>query len=132
MAKTNNRRLRARVPLSQNVKHSRYQAAGLPVFQESAAIDVSSRGISFETERPYQKGDLIFLEIQMEKEPLRFLVCVAWVKKGQKANYEVGAELMGIDPGHQKKMQKSLEKLNRQSEARRSPSPRKKKISRKK
>ena len=106
------RRKRIRVPVQNKIRHSQYQVLGTPVFQENSSIDLSSNGIAFETEREYKKGNLVLLEVQVGEEPLKLLVCVAWVKlKGGPGLYEVGAELIAVDPVHKRKMQTHLNRL---------------------
>lgn len=106
------RRTRIRVPVQSKIRHSQYQVLGTPVFQENSSIDLSSNGIAFETEREYQKGNLVLLEVKVEDEELKLLVCVAWVKpKATPGLFEVGAELIAVDPVHKRKMQKHLNRL---------------------
>jgi hypothetical protein len=113
MATTTDRRRRIRVPVEQKIRHSRYQVLGTPVFEENSALDLSTNGISFVTAQEYRKGDLILLEVGIDGEILKLLVCIAWVKKvkGQIAKFNVGAELIAIDPEHKKQMQSHLSKL---------------------
>ena len=113
MSKNSERRKRVRVPIKQNIKHSRYQVLGTPVFEENSAIDLSTTGMAFETTQEYKKGALILLEVKISEEPLKLLVCVAWVKKikGEHPRYQVGAELIAIDPEHKKQMHGHLAKL---------------------
>ena len=74
-------------------------------------MDLSSNGISFETEREYQKGALILLEVYLPEEALKLLVCVAWVKRLEGDLFQVGAELVAVDPVHKRKMQSHLKKM---------------------
>ncbi len=113
MATSTERRRRTRVPVEQKIRHSRYQVLGTPVFEENSALDLSSNGISFVTAQEYRKGDLILLEVVVDGEILKLLVCIAWVKKvkGQADKFNVGAELIAIDPEHKKQMQSHLAKL---------------------
>jgi hypothetical protein len=76
-------------------------------------VDLSSNGISFETAREYQKGALILLEVAMGEETLKLLVCVAWVKRLESGTFQVGAELIAVDPVHKRKMQSHLNQLIR-------------------
>jgi Tfp pilus assembly protein PilZ len=109
MASADERRKRIRVPVQSKIRHSQYQVLGTPVFQENSSIDLSSGGISFETAREYQIGNLVLLEVEVNEEPLKLLVCVAWVKPTQDAEiFQVGAELIAVDPVHKRKMQKHL------------------------
>ena len=91
------RRKRIRVPVEQTIRHSKYQVLGTPVFQENSALDLSSNGISFE----------------IDQQLLKLLVCVAWIKKSKEfpEKFEVGAELIAIDPEHKKQMQTHLASL---------------------
>lgn len=109
MSNSDDRRRRVRIPVQGKIRHSQYQVLGTPVFQENSSIDLSSGGISFETEREYQIGNLVLLEVEIGKEPLKLLVCVAWVKtaRGTKV-YQVGAELIAIDPVDKRKMYRHL------------------------
>jgi hypothetical protein len=84
---------------------------GTPVFEENSSVDLSSNGISFETEREYQKGALILLEVYLPEEALKLLVCVAWVKRLEGDLFQVGAELVAVDPVHKRKMQSHLKKM---------------------
>ncbi len=111
MAETDDRRKRVRVPVKSTIRHSQYQVLGTPVFQENSAIDLSSGGISFETAREYQIGNLVLLEVQFNEELLKILVCVAWVKKVKAGTYQVGAELIAVDPVDKRKMQKHLNQM---------------------
>ncbi len=113
MATSTDRRRRIRVPVEQKIRHSRYQVLGTPVFEENSALDLSTNGISFVTAQEYRKGDLILLEVELDGEILKLLVCIAWVKKvkGQTIKFNVGAELIAIDPEHKKQMQSHLSKL---------------------
>ena len=110
------RRKKIRVPLSKTIKHSKYQVLGTPVFQENSSIDLSSGGIAFETVQEYAHGTLVLLEVEIDEEPLKLLVCVARVSElerdGEK-RFEIGAELIAIDPEHKKKLQLHLGKLIR-------------------
>ncbi len=106
------RRKRIRVPVQSKLRHSQYQVLGTPVFQENTSIDISATGIAFQTEREYKKGNLVLLEVQVEAEQLKLLVCVAWVKsKSATGLYEVGAELIAVDPVDKRKMQTHLNRL---------------------
>jgi hypothetical protein len=113
MATSTERRRRTRVPVEQKIRHSRYQVLGTPVFEENSALDLSSNGISFVTAQEYRKGDLVLLEVEIDAEILKLLVCIAWVKKikGKTDKFNVGAELIAIDPEHKKQMQSHLAKL---------------------
>ena len=113
MTSSIDRRKRIRVPVQQKIKHSRYQVLGTPVFEENSAIDLSSNGISFETAQEYKKGALVLLEVEMEQQLLKLLVCVAWIKKSKDTvdKFDVGAELIAIDPEHKKQMQGHLASL---------------------
>jgi hypothetical protein len=113
MATSTDRRRRIRVPVEQKIRHSRYQVLGTPVFEENSALDLSTNGISFVTAQEYRKGDLILLEVEIDSEILKLLVCIAWVKKvkGHQDRFNVGAELIAIDPEHKKQMQSHLAKL---------------------
>jgi hypothetical protein len=113
MGKAEDRRRRIRVPVEQKIRHSRYQVLGTPVYEENSALDLSSNGISFATAKEYRRGDLIILEVVLDGEPLKLLVCIAWVKKEKDIadKYQVGAELIAIDPEHKKQMQGHLSKL---------------------
>ena len=111
MAETDDRRKRVRVPVKSTIRHSQYQVLGTPVFQENSAIDLSSGGISFETAREYQIGNLVLLEVQFNEELLKILVCVAWVKKVKSGTFQVGAELIAVDPVDKRKMQKHLNQM---------------------
>ena len=113
MGKSEERRRRIRVPVEQKIRHSRYQVLGTPVFEENSALDLSSNGISFVTAQEYRRGDLIILEVQIDGELLKLLVCIAWVKKEKSGSdkYHVGAELIAIDPEHKKQIQGHLSRL---------------------
>ncbi len=108
---SSDRRRRLRVPLQCRIKHSFYQVLGTPVFEENSSVDLSSNGISFETAREYQKGALILLEVHLVEEALKLLVCVAWVKNLPGGLFQVGAELVAVDPVHKRKMLGHLNKL---------------------
>lgn len=125
------RRKRIRVPVQQKIKHSRYQVLGTPVFEENSAIDLSSNGISFETAQEYKKGALVLLEVEIEQQLLKLLVCVAWIRKskGSPEKFHVGAELIAIDPEHKKQMQGHLASLIQKFSAKNKV---KKKVSKKK
>jgi len=112
MTKASERRQKIRVPVQSKIRHSQYQVLGTPVFQENSSIDLSSGGISFETEREYKNGNLVLLEVEVQGERLKLLVCVAWVKtvRGTKT-YQVGAELIAIDPVDKRRMQKHLNSM---------------------
>lgn len=113
MTSADERRKRIRVPVQQKIRHSKYQVLGTPVFEENSAIDLSSNGISFETAQEYKKGALVLLEVEIDQQLLKLLVCVAWTKKSKDAanKYQVGAELIAIDPEHKKQMQGHLASL---------------------
>ena len=113
MSSSADRRRRIRVPVQQAIRHSKYQVLGTPVFEENSAIDLSSNGISFETEQEYKKGTLVLLEVNIENQLLKLLVCVAWIKKSKETlnKFAVGAELIAIDPEHKKQMQGHLSSL---------------------
>ena len=113
--KTSERRSRIRVPLSQPVKHSTYQVLGNPIYQESSVIDLSSSGISFQSSRDYPVGSLVILEVEMLKEPVKLLVCVARASEGTSGRFLIGAELVAVDPQERKKMQAHLARLVAQS-----------------
>ncbi len=51
------------------------------------------------------------LEALFEGEPLSLLVCVVRSKRLPNKQFEVGAELVAIDPGHKKKLIGHLEAL---------------------
>lgn len=110
MAKQERRR-RTRVQVQQRIRHSKYQVLGTPVFEENSAVDLSSGGVSFETRQEYPKGALVLLEIELSPEPLKVLVCVAWIRPTSGGKHLVGAELIAIDPEHKKAMQSHLSKL---------------------
>ena len=110
---SDDRRKRIRVPVESRIKHSLYQAAGTPVLEENSAVDLSSTGVSFETRREYQKGALVLLEVRFAEEPLKLLVCVAWVKASKLGMFQVGAELIAIDPLHKQKMLEHLDSILR-------------------
>ncbi|MBU6154904.1 MAG: PilZ domain-containing protein [Bdellovibrionales bacterium] len=109
--KSSDRRKRLRVPVQSRIKHSFYQVLGTPIFEENSSVDLSSNGISFETAREYQKGALILLEVHIGEEALKLLVCVAWVKSLPEGVFQVGAELVAVDPVHKRKMLNHLNKL---------------------
>ena len=113
MTSSSDRRRRVRVPVQQAIRHSKYQVLGTPVFEENSAIDLSSNGISFDTAQEYKKGTLVLLEVVIEQQLLKLLVCVAWLKKSKEAadKFQVGAELIAIDPEHKKQMQGHLSSL---------------------
>jgi Tfp pilus assembly protein PilZ len=113
----NERRRRNRIAMTQKIKHSKYQVLGTPVFEENSAVDISSGGVSFVTGQEYQVGTLVLLELDLSEEPLKILVCVAWIKKAPEdaRKFLVGAELIAIDPEHKRAMQNHLAKLIRQS-----------------
>ena len=121
------RRKKVRVPISKKIKHSKYQVLGTPVFQENSSIDISNNGIAFETAQEYTVGTLVLLEVDIETEPLKLLVCVARVSEilsEGKPRFEVGAELIAIDPEHKKKMRTHLGKMIRKIKSK----PAKKKV----
>ncbi len=106
------RRKKERVPSQSRIKHSLYQVLGTPVFEENSAVDLSASGISFETAREYQVGALVLLEVMMGGDPLKLLVCVAWVKHGESGHPNlVGAELIAVDPVHKRKMLSHLKQV---------------------
>jgi len=113
MTSSADRRRRIRVPVQQAIRHSKYQVLGTPVFEENSAIDLSSNGISFETAQEYKKGTLVLLEVELDQQMLKLLVCVAWLKKSKETphKFQVGAELIAIDPEHKKQMQGHLSSL---------------------
>jgi len=113
MSSLSDRRKRIRVPVEQKIRHSKYQVLGTPVFEENSAIDLSSNGISFETAQEYKKGVLVLLEVEIDQQLLKLLVCVAWIKKSKVSadKFFVGAELIAIDPEHKKQMQGHLASL---------------------
>ena len=115
MSSADDRRRRIRIPLQKTIRHSRYQVLGTPVFEENSAIDISSGGISFEASTNYEKGTLVLLEVEIEGERVKLLVCVAWVKfiPDQVDRFQFGSELIAIDPEHKKTMQSHLGKLLR-------------------
>lgn len=134
MATSTERRRRTRVPVEQKIRHSRYQVLGTPVFEENSALDLSSNGISFVTAQEYRKGDLILLEVEIDAEVLKLLVCIAWVKKvkGHADKFNVGAELIAIDPEHKKQMQSHLAKLIQKYSVKPKKKSAKKKVAKKK
>ena len=134
MPTEDNRRKRTRVPAQNTIRHSEYQSVGTPVFQETSAVDLSSGGISFETKREYQKGHLVFLEVELHSEKLKLLVCVAWVKKNDQSGlYQVGAELIAVNPGDKQKMQKHLDQMIAELQSKKmKPKTKKKKVAAKK
>lgn len=112
MPNQENRRKRPRVPAQKTIRHSEYQSMGTPVFQENSSVDLSSGGISFETKREYKKGSLVFLEVEIQSEKLKLLVCVAWIKKGNTPDtYQVGAELVAVNPEDKQKMNSHLSQM---------------------
>jgi Tfp pilus assembly protein PilZ len=112
MVSEDERRKRIRIPVQSKIRHSQYQVLGTPVFQENSSIDLSTGGISFETEREYQIGNLVLLEVEVNDEQLKLLVCVAWVKSTPDSEvFQVGAELIAVDPVHKRKMSKHLNRL---------------------
>lgn len=113
MGKAEDRRRRIRVPLTQTIRHSKYQVLGTPVFEENSLIDLSSGGISFETAQEYSLGTLVLLEISIGDELVKLLVSVAWIKPHE-GRYMIGAELVAIDPEHKKSMQTHLNKVIRE------------------
>jgi Tfp pilus assembly protein PilZ len=122
MTSEDDRRKRIRVPVQSKIRHSQYQVLGTPVFQENSSIDLSSGGISFETAREYQIGNLVLLEVEVNEEQLKLLVCVAWVKPSSNPElFEVGAELIAVDPVHKRKMQKHLNRILDNFETARNP-----------
>ena len=129
------RRRKVRVPISKPIRHSTYQVLGTPVFQESSAVDLSSSGISFEASREYQKGSLVLLEVEMIKEPVKLLVCVAWARKLPDGRFTLGAELVAIDPEQRKQLQSHLGKMikavSRKKRAKKSAAKRKKAVQKK-
>lgn len=129
----NDRRRRTRVALSKLIKHSKYQVLGTPVFEENSAVDLSSGGISFETAQEYKPGTLVLLEFEVGFDPLKILVCVAWIKNSttDPSRHLVGAELIAIDPEHKKAMQTHLAKLMRAGDEPRKKKARAKKKSKK-
>ena len=122
---SDDRRKRVRVPVESKIKHSLYQAAGTPVHEENSAVDLSSSGVSFETRREYQKGALVLLEVRLAEEPLKLLVCVAWVKPSRGGLFQVGAELIAIDPVHKQKMLGHLDSIIRSVRKKKSSSKKK-------
>jgi len=125
-SKAADRRKRLRVPVQGRIKHSLYQVLGTPIFEENSSVDLSSSGISFETAREYQKGTLILLEAYMANEALKLLVCVAWVKTLPGGLFQVGAELVAVDPVHKRKMQSHLNQLIQTFNAKTKPPAKKK------
>ena len=112
MAKKNERRQKLRVPVQNNIRHTEYQVLGTPVFQENATLDLSSGGVSFEARREYSLGDLVLLEFKVEKEVLKLLVCVAWVKPTQDPEvFQIGGELVAMSPVDKRKMNQHLSKM---------------------
>lgn len=130
MTSSSDRRRRIRVPVQQAIRHSKYQVLGTPVFEENSAIDLSSNGISFETAQEYKKGVLVLLEVVIEQQLLKLLVCVAWIKKSPESpeKFQVGAELIAIDPEHKKQMQGHISSLIQRFTASKKP---KKKVKKK-
>ena len=121
MAKTSEKRNKTRIPLRGKVRHSEYQVLGTPVFHENAAIDLSGGGISFETSREYRVGNLVLLEVELEGERLQLLVCVAWIKKTGAGSYQVGAELMALDPAHKARLNHHLDRLSQSGVSKKKP-----------
>jgi hypothetical protein len=111
MPKKPEKRSRVRVPLKSKVRHSEYQVLGTPVFLENAAIDLSSGGIAFEASREYRVGNLVILEFELNGERMKLLVCVARVQKLSKDRYQVGAEVMAMDPGEKERLRTHLGKM---------------------
>jgi hypothetical protein len=132
MTSSSDRRRRIRVPVQQAIRHSKYQVLGTPIFEENSAIDLSSNGISFETAQEYKKGVLVLLEVVIEQQLLKLLVCVAWIKKSPDSpeKFQVGAELIAIDPEHKKQMQGHISSLIQRFTAKKK-TPAKKKASKK-
>ena len=132
MTSSSDRRRRIRVPVQQAIRHSLYQVLGTPVFQENSAVDLSSSGICFETAQEYKKGTLVLLEVEIDKQMLKLLVCVAWIKKSPESpeKFQVGAELIAIDPEHKKQMQGHLSSLIQKFSAKKKTA--KKKVAKKK
>ena len=119
--KPEDRRRRTRVPLQKTIRHTKYQVLGTPVFEENSSIDLSSNGIAFETSQDYKKGTLVLLEVEIESEPVKLLVCVAWIKvvspkAAAEKRFQIGAELIAIDPEHKKTVQAHLGKMLRKIE----------------
>jgi hypothetical protein len=134
MGQASERRRRIRVPLTQTIRHSKYQVLGTPVFEENSSVDLSSSGISFETAQEYKKGTLVLLEAEISQEMVKLLVCVAWVKPHD-GRFTIGAELIAIDPEHKKTMQSHLNRLIREVSGPSKKKPKKadkKKVSKKK
>ena len=137
MTSPSDRRKRIRVPVQQKIKHSKYQVLGTPVFEENSALDLSSNGISFETAQEYKKGTLVLLEVEIDQQLLKLLVCVAWIKKSKESpdKFALGAELIAIDPEHKKQMQGHLasliSKFSAQNKTEKKKKPSKKKTSKK-
>jgi Tfp pilus assembly protein PilZ len=131
MAKTTDKRSKTRVPLKGKVRHSEYQVLGTPVFHENAAIDLSGGGISFETSREYRVGNLVLLEVELEGDRLQLLVCVAWIKKTGPGAYQVGAELMALDPAHKARLKGHLDRMSHERPARKKKTARKKAVTKK-
>ena len=123
MADSDERRKRIRVPVTQMVRHSLYQVLGTPVFQENSSIDISSGGIAFETVQEYPLGTLVLLEVTIEQQLLKLLICVAWVKKNPEniGKFQIGGELIAIDPEHKKTMQAHLMKMIKKIQVRKKP-----------
>jgi Tfp pilus assembly protein PilZ len=118
MSKNSEKRNKTRVPLRGKVRHSEYQVLGTPVFHENAAIDLSGGGISFETAREYRVGNLVLLEVELEGDRLQLLVCVAWIKKSGPKTFQVGAELMALDPAHKARLNEHLDRMGQVRPAR--------------
>lgn len=108
------RRKRKRLKQKYTIRHSSYQVLGTPVFQETTTVDLSLGGLSFLTAHEYKKGALVLLELELEEEVTRLLVCVAWVKKTD-GLYLIGTELIAIDPVHQEILQNTVHKLIRKN-----------------
>jgi Tfp pilus assembly protein PilZ len=135
--KPEDRRRRTRVPLQKTIRHTKYQVLGTPVFEENSSIDLSSNGIAFETNQDYKKGTLVLLEVEIERDPVKLLVCVAWVKvvsakDAAEKRFQIGAELIAIDPEHKKTVQSHLGKMLRTLEMEPAPAKKSKKKSAKK
>ena len=137
MAQNDERRKRIRVPLQKIVRHSLYQVLGTPVFEESSAVNLSSNGIAFETQQEYTKGTLVLLEVEIAQEIVKLLICVARVKAidAAKTRFEIGGELIAIDPEHKKTMSAHLTRMIRMVSAKNKKTkkvPTKKKVAKKK
>ena len=111
----------------------------MPVEEENSAVDLSSSGVSFETRREYPKGALVLLDVLLPESPLKLLVCIAWVKGAGDGLFQVGAEVVAIDPHEKRKMLgaidtilKKAKKAEKTKKASRRPAKKQKKSKKKK